>query len=114
MFLFLVQISDTRVSRNHGLLENLPGQLRLKPVPLGFLRSWTGPAEPVCNPLVSPLDLQTHVNPCFVQTSLIQDPRPLEKDRWFQLHHGDLVSLLPGRFVYRVEAVDGPDRTPRY
>ncbi|KAM4750870.1 aprataxin and PNK-like factor isoform 2-T3 [Anableps anableps] len=79
-------ISDTRVSRHHGLLENLDGQLRLKP---------------------------THVNPCFVLSSLNDDPRPLEKGCWHRLHAGDLFSLLPGRFVYRVEAVGGEESAPR-
>uniref|UniRef100_A0A3Q2ZXE3 Aprataxin and PNKP like factor n=1 Tax=Kryptolebias marmoratus TaxID=37003 RepID=A0A3Q2ZXE3_KRYMA len=77
----LLDVSDTRVSRHHGLLENLNGRLRLKP---------------------------THVNPCFVLSSPSDDPRPLERGSWFQLRHGDLFSLLPGRFIYRVEA------TPRY
>ncbi|XP_042370796.1 aprataxin and PNK-like factor, partial [Plectropomus leopardus] len=79
-------ISDKRVSRLHGLLENLNGQLRLKP---------------------------THLNPCFVQSSLTDDPRPLQKDSWYPLHHGDLFSLLPGRYIYKVEAVGEEDRTPR-
>ncbi|XP_037546405.1 aprataxin and PNK-like factor [Nematolebias whitei] len=82
----LLDISDTRVSRNHGLLENLNGRLRIKP---------------------------THMNPCFIQSSLSDDPRPLEKGSWFWLHHGDLFSLLPGRFIYRVEAVGEDERTPR-
>ncbi|XP_017259727.1 aprataxin and PNK-like factor isoform X1 [Kryptolebias marmoratus] len=73
----LLDVSDTRVSRHHGLLENLNGRLRLKP---------------------------THVNPCFVLSSPSDDPRPLERGSWFQLRHGDLFSLLPGRFIYRVEA----------
>ena len=59
-------------------------------------------------------DRQTHVNPCFVQSSLTDDPRPLHRDSWHRLHHGDLFSLLPGHMVYRVEAVGGEDaRTPR-
>ncbi|KAM4583625.1 aprataxin and PNK-like factor isoform 2-T3 [Odontesthes bonariensis] len=83
----LLGISDMRVSRRHGLLENLNGQLRLKP---------------------------THQNPCFLQASLTDDPRPLPKDRWQQLHHGELLSLLPGRLVYRVEASVGrEERAPR-
>ncbi|XP_012710072.2 aprataxin and PNK-like factor [Fundulus heteroclitus] len=82
----LLGISDTRISRHHGLLENLNGQLRLKP---------------------------THVNPCFVLSSLKDDPRPLEKGSWHRLHPGDLFSLLPGRFIYRVEAVGREDSTPR-
>ncbi|MEQ2295811.1 hypothetical protein AMECASPLE_018405 [Ameca splendens] len=82
----LLGISDTRVSRHHGLLENLNGKLRLKP---------------------------THVNPCFILSSLNVDPRPLEKGSWHQLHPGDLLSLLPGRFIYRVEAVGGKESTPR-
>uniref|UniRef100_A0A1A8EH40 Aprataxin and PNKP like factor n=1 Tax=Nothobranchius kadleci TaxID=1051664 RepID=A0A1A8EH40_NOTKA len=80
----LLGISDTRVSRNHGLLENRNG-LRLKP---------------------------THLNPCFVQSSLDDDPRPLQRGSWHQLHHGDLFSLLPGRLIFRVEAVE-EEHTPR-
>uniref|UniRef100_A0A1A8PZC6 Aprataxin and PNKP like factor n=1 Tax=Nothobranchius pienaari TaxID=704102 RepID=A0A1A8PZC6_9TELE len=80
----LLGISDTRVSRNHGLLQNLNG-LRLKP---------------------------THLNPCFVQSSLDDDPRPLQRGSWHQLRHGDLFSLLPGRLIFRVEAVE-EEHTPR-
>nr|XP_020475893.1 aprataxin and PNK-like factor [Monopterus albus] len=82
----LLGVSDKRVSRHHGLLENLDGQLRLKP---------------------------THLNPCFVQASLTDDPRPLLKDSWYPLHHGDFFSLLPGQLVYRVVAMGGGDHTPR-
>ncbi|XP_060755038.1 aprataxin and PNK-like factor isoform X2 [Neoarius graeffei] len=71
-------VSDKRVSRNHGILENVDGQLRLKP---------------------------THVNPCFVQTSLDASPQPLEKDRWHCLKDGSIFSLLPGKYIYRVHAV---------
>lgn len=73
----LLRVNDKRVSRHHGLLENLDGRLRLKP---------------------------THLNPCFVRSSLTDDPRPLQKDTWHLLHHGDLFSLLPGQFVYKVVA----------
>ncbi|KAK2817597.1 hypothetical protein Q5P01_025788 [Channa striata] len=79
-------VSDKRVSRLHGLLDNLNGQLRLKP---------------------------THLNPCFVQSSLSDEPRPLQKDSWFPLHDGDLFSLLPGQFIYKVVAVGGREPTPR-
>ncbi|XP_040891364.1 aprataxin and PNK-like factor [Toxotes jaculatrix] len=79
-------VTDKRVSRHHGLLENLDGQLRLKP---------------------------THLNPCFVQSSLTDDPRPLQKDSWHPLHHGDIFSLLPGQFIYKVVAVGGGECTPR-
>ncbi|XP_010768055.1 aprataxin and PNK-like factor [Notothenia coriiceps] len=82
----LLGVSDKRVSRLHGLLENLNGQLRLKP---------------------------THLNPCFVQSLLSDDPRPLQRDVWFPLQDGDLFSLMPGQFIYRVVAVGGGDRTPR-
>ncbi|XP_015246323.1 PREDICTED: aprataxin and PNK-like factor [Cyprinodon variegatus] len=82
----LLGISDTRVSRHHGLLENLNGQLRLKP---------------------------THLNPCFILSSLNDDPRPLERGSWHPLQHGDLFSLMPGRFIYRVEAVGGEESTLR-
>uniref|UniRef100_A0A8C9XUV3 Zgc:165656 n=1 Tax=Sander lucioperca TaxID=283035 RepID=A0A8C9XUV3_SANLU len=78
-------VSDKRVSRLHGLLENLNGQLRLKP---------------------------THLNPCFVQSSLTDSPRPLQRDSWYPLRDGDLFSLLPGHFIYKVVAVGGEDRTP--
>lgn len=50
-------------------------------------------------------DLQTHMNPCFVRSSLTDDPRPLQKDSWFPLQDGDLFSLLPGQLIYRVVAV---------
>ncbi|XP_029386286.1 aprataxin and PNK-like factor [Echeneis naucrates] len=81
----LLGITDKRVSRHHGLLENLSGQLRLKP---------------------------THLNPCFIQSPLADgSPRPLNKDCWYDLNHGDLFSLLPGQLVFRVAAVG--DDTPR-
>ncbi|KAM8772132.1 aprataxin and PNK-like factor isoform 2-T2 [Acanthopagrus schlegelii] len=82
----LLGVSDKRVSRHHGLLENLDGRLCLKP---------------------------THLNPCFFQSSPTDDPRPLQKDSWCPLRHGDLFSLLPGQFVYKVVAVGGEDGTPR-
>ncbi|MBN3309118.1 aprataxin and PNK-like factor isoform X2 [Amia ocellicauda] len=74
-----LQVSDKRVSRNHGLLEVADGELRIKP---------------------------THLNPCFYQASLEDLPRPLEKDKWHPLHSGDLFSLLPGKFVYKVIATN--------
>lgn len=52
-------------------------------------------------------DLQTHVNPCFVRSSLTDDPRPLPKDSWFPLQDGDLFSLLPGQLIFRVVAGGG-------
>ncbi|XP_056266210.1 aprataxin and PNK-like factor [Pseudoliparis swirei] len=84
-------VSDKRVSRLHGLLENLDGQLRLKP---------------------------THLNPCFVQSSPADDPRPLQRNAWHRLHHGAQFSLLPGQFVFRVAgaaaaAAAGGSLTPR-
>ncbi|XP_076004251.1 aprataxin and PNK-like factor [Genypterus blacodes] len=82
----LLGISDKRVSRHHGLLENLNGQLRLKP---------------------------THLNPCFIQSSLDDDPQPLNKGHWYTLHHGVFFSLLPGKLIYKVKAVGGGDSTPR-
>ncbi|CAL8334136.1 unnamed protein product [Lota lota] len=81
----LLGVSDKRVSRQHGLLENLNGRLRLKPV---------------------------HVNPCFsLQGGAL--PRPLERERWHPLRHGELFSLMPGSFIYRVEALGGAPLTPR-
>uniref|UniRef100_W5NGF7 Aprataxin and PNKP like factor n=1 Tax=Lepisosteus oculatus TaxID=7918 RepID=W5NGF7_LEPOC len=71
----LLRVSDKRVSRNHGLLEVVDGQLRIKP---------------------------THLNPCFYQSSLDDLPHPLEKDKWHPLFPGDLFSLLPGKYIYRV------------
>ncbi|XP_056228693.1 aprataxin and PNK-like factor [Seriola aureovittata] len=83
----LLGVNDKRVSRRHGLLQNLNGQLRLKP---------------------------THMNPCFAQSSPADpNPRPLKKDSWYRLRHGDFFSLLPGQFVYKVVAVGGAERTPR-
>ncbi|KAM8842000.1 aprataxin and PNK-like factor [Synchiropus picturatus] len=76
----LLAISDKRVSRRHAVLDVTRGQLRLK---------------------------STHVNPCFLQSSLDDDPRPLDRDCWVSLSPGDFLSLLPGRFVYRVAAVGG-------
>ncbi|XP_061736709.1 aprataxin and PNK-like factor isoform X2 [Nerophis ophidion] len=82
----LLGVSDKRVSRRHGLLDNNNGQLRLKP---------------------------THLNPCFLQSSLDDDPRPLQKDVWCALRHGDVLSLLPGQLLYRVVALSGQDRPLR-
>lgn len=79
-------VSDKRVSRHHGLLENLNGQLRIKP---------------------------THVNPCFCQSSLDDLPQPLDRNQWHNLGQGDIISLLPGKYIYRVVAVGGEDGTPR-
>ncbi|XP_005461356.1 aprataxin and PNK-like factor isoform X2 [Oreochromis niloticus] len=81
----LLGISDKRVSRHHGLLENLSGELRLK---------------------------ATHLNPCFIQSTPTNDPRPLQKGSWHVLRHGDFFSLLPGRFIYEVVSVGGDERTP--
>ncbi|XP_062396452.1 aprataxin and PNK-like factor isoform X2 [Sardina pilchardus] len=73
----LFGVNDKRVSRNHGLLENADGKLRIKP---------------------------THLNPCFVQSSLESPPQPLQKGQWYTLGPGDLLSLLPGKHVYCVVA----------
>ncbi|KAL1281826.1 hypothetical protein QQF64_000629 [Cirrhinus molitorella] len=78
-------VNDKRVSRNHGILENLNGQLRLKP---------------------------THLNPCFIQTNIVAQPQPLEKDQWHCLKEGDIFSLMPGKYIYRVH-VKEEDQTPR-
>ncbi|XP_006806646.1 aprataxin and PNK-like factor [Neolamprologus brichardi] len=80
------RISDKRVSRHHGLLDNLSGELRLK---------------------------ATHLNPCFIQSTRTDDPRPLQKGSWHVLRHGDFFSLLPGRFIYEVVSVGGDERTSR-
>ncbi|XP_038872279.1 aprataxin and PNK-like factor [Salvelinus namaycush] len=79
-------VSDKRVSRHHCLLENLNGQLRIKP---------------------------THVNPCFCQSSLDDLPQPLDRNQWHELGQGDIISLLPGKYIYKVVAVGGEDGTPR-
>ncbi|XP_019905468.2 aprataxin and PNK-like factor isoform X2 [Esox lucius] len=51
--------------------------------------------------------LGTHVNPCFCQTSLDDPPQPLERDQWHRLGQGDIFSLLPGKYMYKVVAVAG-------
>ncbi|XP_067115533.1 aprataxin and PNK-like factor isoform X2 [Osmerus mordax] len=79
-------VSDKRVSRHHGLLENLDGQLRIKP---------------------------THFNPCFCQSSLDDSPQPLDRNQWHTLKDGDIFSLLPGKYMYKVVAVDGDNGTLR-
>ncbi|KAK9981460.1 hypothetical protein ABG768_000991 [Culter alburnus] len=78
-------VNDKRVSRNHGILENQNGQLRLKP---------------------------THLNPCFIQTNIVASPQPLEKDQWHCLKEGDIFSLMPGKYVYRVR-IKEEDQTLR-
>ncbi|KAF4118364.1 aprataxin and PNK-like factor isoform X2 [Onychostoma macrolepis] len=78
-------VNDKRVSRNHGILENLNGQLRLKPI---------------------------HLNPCFFQTNIVAAPQPLEKDQWHCLKEGDIFSLMPGKYIYRVH-VKEDDQTLR-
>ncbi|XP_048843404.1 aprataxin and PNK-like factor [Brienomyrus brachyistius] len=70
-----LRVTDKRVSRHHGLLENSDGQLRIKP---------------------------THANPCFWQSAPEDPPQPLEKDSWHPLHPGEIFSLLPGKYIYRV------------
>ncbi|XP_077460921.1 aprataxin and PNK-like factor [Stigmatopora argus] len=75
-----LHVSDKRVSRHHGLLDNQDGRLRLKP---------------------------THLNPCFKQSCLTDEPQALEKDVWCPLDHGDVISLLPGQLMFRVVAVGG-------
>ncbi|XP_031417646.2 aprataxin and PNK-like factor isoform X2 [Clupea harengus] len=75
----LFGVNDKRVSRNHGVLENADGKLRIKP---------------------------THVNPCFIQASLEASPQPLKKDQWHTLDPGEMFSLLPGKHIYQVVAVE--------
>lgn len=53
--------------------------------------------------------LQTHINPCFVQSSPGDAPQPLQRDSWHLLQHGDLFSLLPGDLVFRVAAEGGAE-----
>ncbi|XP_061129257.1 aprataxin and PNK-like factor isoform X2 [Syngnathus typhle] len=79
-----LRVSDKRVSRQHGLLDNRDGRLRLKP---------------------------THSNPCFLQASPDEPPRPLPRDAWCPLRRGHIFSLLPGQLMFRVAAAaaaDGP------
>ncbi|XP_037104483.1 aprataxin and PNK-like factor isoform X2 [Syngnathus acus] len=77
-----LRVSDKRVSRQHGLLDNRDGRLRLKP---------------------------THSNPCFLQAAPDERPRPLPRDAWCPLRRGDIFSLLPGQLMFRVAAAaDGP------
>ncbi|XP_043104460.1 aprataxin and PNK-like factor isoform X2 [Puntigrus tetrazona] len=69
-------VNDKRVSRNHGVLENLKGRLRLKP------------------------------------TNIVAVPQPLEKDQWHCLKEGDIFSLMPGKYIYRVHVKEA-DQTLR-
>ena len=57
---------------------------------------------------------QTHFNPCFCQSSLDDSPQPLDRNQWHTLKDGDIVSLLPGKYMYKVVAVDGDNGTLRY
>lgn len=59
-------------------------------------------------------DSQTHVNPCFVQSSITDEPRPLTRNSWCPLQDGDLFSLLPGHLIYKVVSVGGVTGTRRY
>uniref|UniRef100_A0A8C6T803 Zgc:165656 n=1 Tax=Neogobius melanostomus TaxID=47308 RepID=A0A8C6T803_9GOBI len=81
----LLGISDKRVSRNHALLQNKDGRLRLK---------------------------STHVNPVFLQSGSDSAPRPLTRDQWAELQPGDTLSLLPGQFCYRLTGGEEPDQGP--
>ncbi|KAM6971985.1 aprataxin and PNK-like factor [Aplochiton taeniatus] len=81
-----LRVSDKRVSRNHGVLENLDGRFRIKP---------------------------THLNPCFCQSSLNDPPKALERNQWHTLEEGAIFSLLPGKYIYRVAAVGEEDSAPR-
>uniref|UniRef100_A0A3P8UH92 PNK FHA domain-containing protein n=1 Tax=Cynoglossus semilaevis TaxID=244447 RepID=A0A3P8UH92_CYNSE len=58
--------------------------------------------------------LGTHVNPCFVQSSITDEPRPLTRNSWCPLQDGDLFSLLPGHLIYKVVSVGGVTGTRRY
>lgn len=66
---------------------------------------------PTSIPLVSVL--QTHLNPCFIQTNIVASPQPLEKDQWHCLKEGDIFSLMPGKYVYRVRLKE-EDQTLRW
>ncbi|CAB1344819.1 unnamed protein product [Coregonus sp. 'balchen'] len=57
--------------------------------------------------------LGTHVNPCFCQSSLDDPPQPLDRNQWHKLGQGHIISLLPGKYIYKVVAVGGEDGTPR-
>ncbi|CAB1344831.1 unnamed protein product [Coregonus sp. 'balchen'] len=59
------------------------------------------------------LFLGTHVNPCFCQSSLDDPPQPLDRNQWHKLGQGHIISLLPGKYIYKVVAVGGEDGTPR-
>lgn len=78
----LLGISDKRVSRNHALLENSQGRLRLR---------------------------ATHVNPVFLQSRSDPGPVPLTRGQWTVLQPGDTVSLLPGHLHYKVRQIPDPD-----
>ncbi|XP_036416237.1 aprataxin and PNK-like factor isoform X2 [Colossoma macropomum] len=49
--------------------------------------------------------LGTHLNPCFIQTSLGAPSEPLEKDQWHCLKEGSIFSLLPGKYIFRVRVI---------
>lgn len=74
----------------------------------------TGDSDPISEeknkpkPNVVAVRLQTHWNPCFLQSSPADEPRPLQKDAWRPLGRGDIFSLLPGQLMFRVASADGP------
>ncbi|XP_064411781.1 aprataxin and PNK-like factor isoform X2 [Latimeria chalumnae] len=70
-----LSVTDKRVSRNHGILEVVDTQLRIK---------------------------STHVNPCFHRPFSKDKLEPLKKDEWCWLQPGDCFSLLPDSYVFRV------------
>ncbi|XP_043916077.1 aprataxin and PNK-like factor [Protopterus annectens] len=77
-------ISDKRVSRNHALLNVSSDGLRIKP---------------------------THINPCFYQPSDKDEQQVLEKDKWYPLYKGDIFSLLPDKYIFRVISTDSDSDT---
>lgn len=48
-----------------------------------------------------------------MQTNIVAAPQPLEKDQWHCLMEGDIFSLMPGKYIYRVH-VKEDDQTLRW
>ena len=56
-----------------------------------------------------PSFMQKHRNPCFYKASGKDNFTVLPRDVWQELHHGDLISLLPNDLIFRV-VVETTDR----
>lgn len=72
----LLQVTDKRVSRNHGILEVSDGKLYLTP---------------------------THTNPCFFKKSANSSVEILKKDERRLLENGQIFGLLPDSLYFKVQ-----------